>query len=55
MRLIMVLVLADWFNPLKAVELNDISALPIQRKVSAVRDLQLDIAIDLSDGPPAIS
>ena len=31
-----------------SVELTDISALSIQRKVSAVRELDLDIAIDLS-------
>ena len=38
----------DWFEPLKSIHLTDISALPIQNKVSAVRDLDLDIAIDLS-------
>ena len=38
----------DWFNPLKSIHLNDISALPIRDKVAAVRDLDLDLAIDLS-------
>ena len=38
----------DWFEPLRSIELTDISALSIQNKVSAVRDLDLDIAIDLS-------
>ena len=39
---------AEWFEPLKSINLIDISSLPIQRKVAAVRDLDLDVAIDLS-------
>ena len=38
----------NWFEPLKSIELTDVSALPIQAKVAAVRDLGLDVAIDLS-------
>ena len=38
----------EWFESLDSVELTDISALSIQRKVAAVRELDLDIAIDLS-------
>ena len=39
---------ADWFKPLGSIQLTDISALPLQAKVAAVRNLDLDIAIDLS-------
>ena len=39
---------ADWFENFESVELTDISSLPIQAKVSAVRDLDFDLAIDLS-------
>ena len=38
----------EWFESLDSVELTDVSALSIQRKVAAVRELDLDIAIDLS-------
>ena len=33
---------------LKSIDLTDISALSVQAKVAAVRDMDLDIAIDLS-------
>ena len=38
----------DWFEPIQSLQLTDISAHPIQGKVAAVRELDLDIAIDLS-------
>ena len=39
---------AEWFDPLTSVDLIDISSLPMVSKVAAVRDLDLDLAIDLS-------
>ena len=45
---------SDWFDSLNSLKLTDISALPLEDKVSAVRDLDLDLAIDLSIGPLAI-
>ena len=39
---------ADWFQPIKSIQLTDISALTIHDKIAAVRDLGLDLAIDLS-------
>ena len=38
----------DWFAPLQSINLTDISAFSVERKVDAVRDLDLDLAIDLS-------
>ena len=38
----------DWFEPIQSLQLTDISAHPIQSKVAAVRELDLDLAIDLS-------
>ena len=38
----------DWFEPIQSLRLTDISAHSIQSKVAAVRDLDLDLAIDLS-------
>ena len=39
---------ADWFEPLNSIQMTDISALPIQSKVAAVREQDFDITIDLS-------
>ena len=39
---------ADWFESLDAIRLTDISAHPIENKVAIVRDMDLDVAIDLS-------
>ena len=39
---------ADWFQPINSIQLTDISALTIHDKIAAVRDLGLDLAIDLS-------
>lgn len=39
---------SNWFDSLNSLKLTDISALPLEDKVSAVRDLDLDLAIDLS-------
>ena len=39
---------ADWFKPIQSIQLTDISALTIHDKIAAVRDLGLDLAIDLS-------
>ena len=38
----------DWFEPLDVIQLNDISSRTIQKKVAAVRELDLDLAVDLS-------
>ena len=38
----------DWFESIQSLQLTDISAHPIENKVAAVRELDLDVAIDLS-------
>ena len=38
----------DWFDPIQSLQLTDIAAHSIHGKVAAVRDLDLDLAIDLS-------
>ena len=39
---------ADWFESLDAIHLTDISAHTTEKKVAVVRDMDLDVAIDLS-------